>query len=104
MTWMRAHTSGGQGHYILEVLERFSSSMHYKTRNTPGEPESFSKNKQRVVVPKNSSNIKEEQGLEPSLSFVFGALMWIAFRTRPDICWAVTRVSRAAKTGESEQE
>eukprot|EP00975_Prorocentrum_lima_P050174 10506245-Prorocentrum_lima.AAC.1 len=30
--------------------------------------------------------------------------MWIAFRTRPNICWAVTRVSRAAKTGESEHE
>eukprot|EP00975_Prorocentrum_lima_P047862 10010199-Prorocentrum_lima.AAC.1 len=24
--------------------------------------------------------------------------------TRPDICWAVTRVSRVAKTGESEHE
>eukprot|EP00975_Prorocentrum_lima_P050730 10629747-Prorocentrum_lima.AAC.1 len=31
----------GQGHYVLEVLERFSSSMHYKPRSTPGEPESF---------------------------------------------------------------
>eukprot|EP00975_Prorocentrum_lima_P045614 9546563-Prorocentrum_lima.AAC.1 len=30
--------------------------------------------------------------------------MWIGFRTRPDICWAVTRVSRAARTGESEHE
>eukprot|EP00975_Prorocentrum_lima_P028307 5950349-Prorocentrum_lima.AAC.1 len=25
----------GQGHYVLEVLERFSSSMHYKNRTTP---------------------------------------------------------------------
>eukprot|EP00975_Prorocentrum_lima_P015196 3221601-Prorocentrum_lima.AAC.1 len=32
----------GQGHYVLEVLERSSSSMHYKNRNTPGAPESFS--------------------------------------------------------------
>eukprot|EP00975_Prorocentrum_lima_P067827 12917205-Prorocentrum_lima.AAC.1 len=30
--------------------------------------------------------------------------MSIAFRTRPDICWAVTRVSHAVKTGESEHE
>eukprot|EP00975_Prorocentrum_lima_P025915 5453734-Prorocentrum_lima.AAC.1 len=30
--------------------------------------------------------------------------MWIAFRTRADICWVVTRVSRAVKTGESEHE
>eukprot|EP00975_Prorocentrum_lima_P060290 12644823-Prorocentrum_lima.AAC.1 len=28
----------------------------------------------------------------------------MGFRTRPDICWAVTRVSRAAMTGESEHE
>eukprot|EP00975_Prorocentrum_lima_P019801 4166302-Prorocentrum_lima.AAC.1 len=28
----------GQGHYTLEVLERFLSSMHYKPRNTPGAP------------------------------------------------------------------
>eukprot|EP00975_Prorocentrum_lima_P001892 411425-Prorocentrum_lima.AAC.1 len=53
----------GQGHYILDVLEIFSSSMHYKTRNTLGKPESFSNNnKQRVAVSKNRSNIKEEQG------------------------------------------
>ncbi len=30
--------------------------------------------------------------------------MWIAFRTRPDICWAVTRISRSTKSGESMQE
>eukprot|EP00975_Prorocentrum_lima_P028111 5907181-Prorocentrum_lima.AAC.1 len=52
----------GQGHCMLEVLERFSSSMHYEARNTPGEPESFSKNKQKVTVSKNNSNIKEEHG------------------------------------------
>eukprot|EP00975_Prorocentrum_lima_P061306 12851484-Prorocentrum_lima.AAC.1 len=34
----------GQGHYVLEVLERFSSSMHYKNRTNPGEPESFASN------------------------------------------------------------
>eukprot|EP00975_Prorocentrum_lima_P062622 12886630-Prorocentrum_lima.AAC.1 len=51
----------GQGHYILEVPERFSSSMHYKTQNTPGEPESFSNNKkQKVTASKNKSNIQEE--------------------------------------------
>eukprot|EP00975_Prorocentrum_lima_P031013 6511859-Prorocentrum_lima.AAC.1 len=26
----------GQGHYVLEVLERFSFSMHYKPGSTPG--------------------------------------------------------------------
>eukprot|EP00975_Prorocentrum_lima_P033872 7114127-Prorocentrum_lima.AAC.1 len=70
--------------------------MHYKTRNTPGEPESFSKNKQRVMLSKNVADIKKEHGLEPSVGSVLGALMWIAFRTRPDISGAVTRVSQAA--------
>eukprot|EP00975_Prorocentrum_lima_P046858 9794623-Prorocentrum_lima.AAC.1 len=35
----------GQGAYALEVLDIFSSSMNYKGRTTPGEPESFSKGK-----------------------------------------------------------
>eukprot|EP00975_Prorocentrum_lima_P034115 7169642-Prorocentrum_lima.AAC.1 len=73
--------------------------MHYKTRNTPGEPESFSDNqKKKVTVSRNKSYIQEEHGVEHSLSPILGALMWIAFRTRPDMCWAVTRVSRAART------
>eukprot|EP00975_Prorocentrum_lima_P015454 3272462-Prorocentrum_lima.AAC.1 len=42
--------------------------------------------------------------IEHSLRSILGALMWIALRTRPDTCWAVTRVSRAAKTGESQHE
>eukprot|EP00975_Prorocentrum_lima_P001571 339029-Prorocentrum_lima.AAC.1 len=51
----------GQGHYYLEVLERFSSSMPYKTWNTPGEPGSFSDNKKhKVTVSKDKSNIQEE--------------------------------------------
>eukprot|EP00975_Prorocentrum_lima_P066228 12907913-Prorocentrum_lima.AAC.1 len=66
--------------------------MHYKARNTPGEPESFSYNKkQKVIVSRLNSNIAEEHGLEASLSSILGALMWIAFRTRPDVCWAATR-------------
>eukprot|EP00975_Prorocentrum_lima_P038971 8186886-Prorocentrum_lima.AAC.1 len=35
----------GQGAYTLEVLDIFSSSMNYKGRTTPGEAESFSKDK-----------------------------------------------------------
>eukprot|EP00975_Prorocentrum_lima_P070915 12934754-Prorocentrum_lima.AAC.1 len=90
----------GQGHYVLEVLERFSSSMHYKNRNTPGELEAFSNNQKfKMTGSKNKSNIQEEHGIELSLSSIVCALMWIAFRTRPDICWAVTRVPRAVKTG-----
>eukprot|EP00975_Prorocentrum_lima_P008260 1764983-Prorocentrum_lima.AAC.1 len=50
----------GQGHYMLEVLERFSSSMHYKHRNTPA----FSNNqKYKMTGSKNKSNIQEEYGI-----------------------------------------
>eukprot|EP00971_Amphidinium_carterae_P175089 3470892-Amphidinium_carterae.1 len=28
-----------------------------------------------------------------------GALLWISLRTRPEIAWAVTRVTRAAQSG-----
>eukprot|EP00975_Prorocentrum_lima_P070540 12932590-Prorocentrum_lima.AAC.1 len=46
---------------------------------------------------KNNTYIDQEQEEdEPSLSSALGAPMGIAFMTRPDICWAVTRVSRAA--------
>eukprot|EP00975_Prorocentrum_lima_P035982 7570120-Prorocentrum_lima.AAC.1 len=63
--------------------------MHYMTRNT-------SKDTWTETSTKGNNHIKQEQEDEPSLSSVLGALMWTAFRTGPDICWAVTRVSRAA--------
>eukprot|EP00975_Prorocentrum_lima_P040341 8470465-Prorocentrum_lima.AAC.1 len=63
--------------------------MHYRNRTTPGEPESFANNqKYKVTGSRSHSNIQEEHGMEHSLSSILGALMWIAFRTRPDICWA----------------
>eukprot|EP00975_Prorocentrum_lima_P018810 3962848-Prorocentrum_lima.AAC.1 len=62
--------------------------MHCKIRNTPGEPESFSANKQKEIVSKSNSHIKEEHSLEPSLISILGALAWIALRTRPDTCLA----------------
>eukprot|EP00975_Prorocentrum_lima_P055807 11699697-Prorocentrum_lima.AAC.1 len=62
--------------------------MHYKNRTTAGVPETFANNQYKVTRSKNDSNIQEEHGIEHSLSSMLGALMWIAFRTRPDICWA----------------
>eukprot|EP00975_Prorocentrum_lima_P002866 632661-Prorocentrum_lima.AAC.1 len=44
-----------------------------------------------------SLDAQDEHG---SLSCIWGALMWIAFRTRPDICWAVTRAPRAVRADE----
>eukprot|EP00975_Prorocentrum_lima_P008792 1875813-Prorocentrum_lima.AAC.1 len=40
----------GQGAYTLEALDIFSSSMNCKGRTTPGEPESFSKDKKALPL------------------------------------------------------
>eukprot|EP00975_Prorocentrum_lima_P009687 2064415-Prorocentrum_lima.AAC.1 len=39
----------GQGAYTLDVLDWFKSSMNYRGRTTPGEPESFSKDKKALL-------------------------------------------------------
>eukprot|EP00975_Prorocentrum_lima_P003632 792961-Prorocentrum_lima.AAC.1 len=50
----------GQSYNTLDVLERFNSSMHYKPRSTPGEPESFSNNK-KLEATKSKGNIGNQQ-------------------------------------------
>eukprot|EP00975_Prorocentrum_lima_P000893 187319-Prorocentrum_lima.AAC.1 len=61
--------------------------MNYSRRTTPGQPASFSKHK--MAPPEVEPT--EAQDQHASLSSILGALMWIAFRTRPDLRWAVTR-------------
>eukprot|EP00975_Prorocentrum_lima_P067276 12913916-Prorocentrum_lima.AAC.1 len=70
--------------------------MHDRGRTTPGEPESFSKDRRALLEVKPH----EAQDQHASLSSISGALMWIACRTRPDICWVVTRVSRVVRANE----
>eukprot|EP00975_Prorocentrum_lima_P022224 4675385-Prorocentrum_lima.AAC.1 len=67
--------------------------MNYKERTTPGEPESFSKNQ----MPLPEVELCKAQDQHGTLTSVLGALMWIAFRTRPNLCWAVTSVPRAVR-------
>ena len=99
----------GQGAYVLEVLERFSSSMGYRSRTTPGEPDSFTKDqkeshKKQAKLGGREEKFAGEESEEASISSILGALMWIAFRTRPDICWAVTRITRASKSASTMEE
>eukprot|EP00975_Prorocentrum_lima_P011334 2409557-Prorocentrum_lima.AAC.1 len=64
--------------------------MNYRGRTTPGDTESFSKDKEALP----EVEVPDAQDQHASLSSILGALRWIAFffcRTRPDICWAVTR-------------
>ena len=55
MSSRKEHFFEEHGAHVLEVLERFSSSMGYRSRATPGEPDSFSKNSKQA----------EPSGMEP---------------------------------------
>eukprot|EP00975_Prorocentrum_lima_P056809 11917763-Prorocentrum_lima.AAC.1 len=59
--------------------------MTYRGRTTPGEPDSFSKDKNKNNLPGVEPHDAQDQ--HGSLSSILGALMWIAFRTSPDIYW-----------------
>ena len=78
---------------------------YLKDRRTPGEPDSYSNkpehhaNKARVKHPV----LRPDQDpLEhtPILRLV-GVLLWVSLRTRPDISWAVARITRLASSDES---
>eukprot|EP00975_Prorocentrum_lima_P036400 7657763-Prorocentrum_lima.AAC.1 len=66
--------------------------MNYTPRTTPVEAEPFSKDRKGQLEVKPDL---EEQHDFATLSSILGALVSNAFRTRPGISWAVTRVSRA---------
>eukprot|EP00975_Prorocentrum_lima_P068068 12918589-Prorocentrum_lima.AAC.1 len=70
--------------------------MYYKGRTTQGEAESLSKNNKALPAIE-PCKAQEQHG---TLSSILGALMWIAFRTRQDIGWAVAAVSRAVRANE----
>eukprot|EP00975_Prorocentrum_lima_P053590 11245018-Prorocentrum_lima.AAC.1 len=63
--------------------------MNYRVRTTPGGSHNHSKGKNALP--------EEAQDQHGTLSSMLGAWMWIAFRTRPYIGWAVTRVPRAVR-------
>ena len=78
---------------------------YLKDRRTPGEPDSYSNkpdhhaHKARVKHPV----LRPDQDpLEhtPILRLV-GVLLWVSLRTRPDISWAVARITRLASSDES---
>ena len=77
---------------------------YLKDRRTPGEPDSYTNKpahhaqkarvKQPVLRP-------DQDPLEhtPILRLV-GVLLWVSLRTRPDISWAVARITRLASSDE----
>eukprot|EP00971_Amphidinium_carterae_P147561 2924441-Amphidinium_carterae.1 len=71
--------------------------MNYRCRSSPGETEVFKP--QPDVMPQGPSAcqaVAGEELEEPSVPTLLGTLMWVAGRSRPDISWAVSRVSMAA--------
>ena len=93
-----------QQSYIHAFLQEMFGD-YLKDRRTPGEPDSYSNkpdhhaHKARVKHPV----LRPDQDpLEhtPILRLV-GVLLWVSLRTRPDISWAVARITRIASSDES---
>ena len=93
-----------QQSYIHAFLQEMFGD-YLKDRRTPGEPDSYSNkpehhaHKARVKHPV----LRPDQDpLEhtPILRLV-GVLLWVSLRTRPDISWAVAKITRLASSDES---
>ena len=93
-----------QQSYIHAFLQEMFGE-YLKDRRTPGEPDSYS-NKSEHHAQK--ARVKhpvlrpDQDPLEhtPILRLV-GVLLWVSLRTRPDISWAVARITRLASSDES---
>ena len=88
-----------------ELHTCLSPRDYLKDRRTPGEPDSYSNkpdhhaHKARVKHPV----LRPDQDpLEhtPILRLV-GVLLWVSLRTRPDISWAVAKITRLASSDET---
>ena len=80
-----------QQSYIHAFLQEMFGD-YLKDRRTPGEPDSYS----------NKPDHHAQDPLEhtPILRLV-GVLLWVSLRTRPDISWAVAKITRLASSDES---
>ena len=93
-----------QQSYIHAFLQEMFGE-YLKDRRTPGEPDSYSSkpehHAQKARV-KHPVLRPDQDPLEhtPILRLV-GVLLWVSLRTRPDISWAVARITRLASSDES---
>ena len=96
-----------QQSHVYALLQEMFDPKSLKDRRTPGEPESFSDephvqpHAQKACV-KHPPLQPERNPLEraPVLRLV-GVLLWVSLRTRPDIAWAVARITRLASSDEA---
>ena len=96
-----------QQSYIYAFLQEMFDPECLKDRRTPGEPESFS-DKHHVEPHAQKACVKHpplQPGQEP-LEYtpalrLAGVLLWVSLRTRPDIAWAVARITRLASSDEA---
>ena len=93
-----------QQSYIRAFLQEMFGD-YLKDRRTPGEPDSYSNkpdhHAQKARV-KHPVLRPDQDPLEhtPILRLV-GVLLWVSLRTRPDISWAVAKITRLASSDES---
>ena len=78
-----------------------------KDRRAPAEPESFS-DKPHVESHAQKAHVKQpplQPGQDPlehaPVLRLVGVLLWVSLRTRPDIAWAVARITRLASSDEA---
>ena len=78
-----------------------------KVRRTPGEPESFSDkphdkpHAQKARVKRPSLQPGQDPLDHTPVLRLVGVLLWVSLRTRPDISWAVARITRLATSDEA---
>ena len=83
-----------QQSYIYAFLQEMFDPECLKDCRTPGEPESFS-DKPHDEPHAQKARVKPpplQAGQDPVLHLV-GVLLWVSLRTRPDISWAVARIT-----------
>ena len=92
---------------IYAFLQETFDPECLKNRRTPGEPESFS-DKPHVEPRAQKACVKHtplQPGQDPlehtPVLLLVGVLLWVSFRTRPDISWAVARIARLATSDEA---
>ena len=99
VTWMIHQQS-----YIYAFLREMYSYC-LKERRTPGEPETLPAKPVHVEARKaKKKHPPLQEGQDPldhaPILRLVGVLLWISLQTRPDISWAVPRITRLATTDE----
>eukprot|EP00971_Amphidinium_carterae_P351947 6492352-Amphidinium_carterae.1 len=100
-----------QHDYVFSTLEKFSSSLTIAPKPAPGVAESFKEEQKRqqdrTTREEDARTMKVEVKPHdcndmPKPSVILGSLLWLSTRSRPDICWSVSRAASMASSSPQE--